>query len=136
MTDVPNDTVQDWTTTRERVKAWAVSDDAPRSAAGIACETLVDLDETRNILASLVADGVVVRVERGGVVRFGPNRERMREEAEEMLADAGVRDLRKSRDRLVKRLHNVDNEVGKRLAVYWLRIIDIALLTAEAGDSA
>jgi len=120
---------------RDRVRAWALTDDEPRSATGIALSTNVRVDRTKEILADLVAEGVVTRVERHGVVRFGPDRERMQREAEEVLADADGDEgkLRDRRDTLVQRLHDANDPVVERLAVYWLRVLDIALRNAESG---
>ncbi|WP_449289562.1 DUF7342 family protein [Natronomonas salsuginis] len=124
-----------WSSPRDRVRAWALTDDAPRSATGIALSTNVRVDRTRQILANLVAEGVVTRAERHGVVRFGPDRERMQSEAEEVLADADGDEekLRDRRDTLVQRLHDTNDPVVERLAVYWLRVLDIALRNAESG---
>jgi hypothetical protein len=137
MTGVPNDerTWTTWTTPRERVKAWALTDDAPRSANGIAFETCVRADRTREILSDLVAEGVVMRVERNGVVRYGPDRDHMKHEADQLLADAeDVEDLYNRRDDMVQRLDDVKDPVVERLVAYHLKITDLAIKTVEAGD--
>lgn len=121
---------------QDRVRAWALTDDEPRSAIGIALSTNVRVDRTRDILADLVAEGVVTRAERHGNVRFGPDRERMQREAEEVLADADGDEgkLRDRRDTMVQRLHDADDPVVERLTVYWLRVLDIAIRNAESGE--
>lgn len=137
MTGVTNDerTWTTWTTPRERVKAWALTDDAPRSANGVAFETCVRADRTRAVLWDLVAEGVVTRVERDGVVRYGPDRDHMKRQADQLLVDADdVEDLYDRRDGMVQRLDDVQDPVVERLTVYHLKIIDIALKAVEAGD--
>lgn len=136
MTGITNDerTWTTWSTPRERVKAWALTDDAPRSANGIALETCVHADRTREILSDLVAEGLVTRVERNGVVRYGLDRDHMKREADQLLADADdVEDLYNRRDGMVQRLDDVQDPVVERLTVYHLKILDIALKAVEAA---
>jgi len=124
-----------WTTPRERVKAWALTDDAPRSADGIAFETCVHADRTRDILTDLVEEGVVTRVERDGVVRYGPDRDHMNREANQLLIDADdMEDLYERRDSMVQRLDEVQDPVVERLTTYHLKILDFALKTEEAEN--
>lgn len=132
MTDNP----PEWTrfhTPRECVKAWALTEGEPRDATGIALETHVKVNETKSILADLVDEGVVERVERNGNVRFGPDRDHMHERAGHMIEDADSRaDLLDGRDALVQRLDDIDDPVAERLTVHALRIIDLALKSEEA----
>jgi len=124
-----------WTTPRERVKAWALTDGAPRSADGIAFETRVHADRTRDILSDLVAEGIVTRVERDDIVRYGPDRDHMDREANQLLVDNdGIEDLYERRDSMVQRLDEVQDPVVERLTTYHLKILDLALKTEEAEN--
>lgn len=137
MTGVTNDerTWTTWSTPQDRVKAWVLTDDAPRSANGIALETYVRADRTREILSNLVADGMVTRVERDGIVRYGPDREYMKREADQLVADAeDVEELYDRRDDMVQRLDDVQDPVVERLTAYHLKITALAIKTVEAGN--
>lgn len=137
MTEVANDerTWTTWSTPQERVRAWVLTDDAPRSANGIALETYVRADRTREILSNLVADGMVMRVERDGIVRYGPDRDYMEREADQLVADAeDIEDLYDRRDDMVQRLHDVQDPVVERLIAYHLKITDLAIKTVDAGN--